>query len=67
MLEEALAQSVKAGRLLRPRVRFTDDSVEAEHERGEVVNDGEAPREGDKLPIDSELLPRRRRDGTDGF
>lgn len=67
MLEEALAQSVKPGRLLRPRVRIVDDSVEAEHERGEVVNDGEAPREGDELPVDSELFPRRRCDGADGL
>lgn len=67
MLEEALAQSVKAGRLLRPRVRIVDDSAEAEHERGEVVDDWEAPREDDELPVDSELLPRCRRDGADGL
>ena len=67
MLEEALAQSVKAGRLLRPRVRIVDDSVEAEHERGEVVNDGGAPREGDELPVDSEPLPRCRAMAPTGF
>lgn len=64
MLKEALAQSAQTCRLFRPRVRIADDSIEAEHERGEVVDDGEALRK--RFDLEEEVLVAEEHDRSLG-